>query len=179
MSDETPDKGEATPPAKNPWLRDPDGTASAPVAGEETAPTGDDIRPQYAASGRDLFWKAWRMMLWTVLTAGIYRFWMRTALRRHYWGGIKIQGDPLEYTGRGLEKLLGFLIALAILAVVLGALNVALTFAGISLASDDPVQANLAFQLSVLATLPLIAYARYRGLQYMLSRTRWRGIRFN
>ena len=40
----------------------------------------------------------------TVLTLGFYRFWMVTRLRRHYWNAIRIQGDPLEYTGTGREK---------------------------------------------------------------------------
>ena len=42
-------------------------------------------------------------------------------------------GDAFEYTGTGLEKLLRFLIALVILALYLGILQVVLTFVGFNL----------------------------------------------
>ena len=42
-------------------------------------------------------------------------------------------GDAFEYTGTGLEKFLGFLIALVILAFYLGILQVVLTFVGFNL----------------------------------------------
>ncbi|MEM9044448.1 MAG: DUF898 family protein [Pseudomonadota bacterium] len=132
----------------------------------------------YSSDGVDLFWKTLRMAIYTILTAGLYRFWMTTSLRRHYWSGIKIQGDPLEYTGRGIEKMLGFLLALVILAIYLGLMNILLTYVGLAVAGDDPVLQNAALSISILATLPLIFFAQYRGMRYLLSRTKWRGIRF-
>ena len=42
-------------------------------------------------------------------------------------------GDAFECTGTGLEKFLGFLIALVILAFYLGILQVVLTFVGFNL----------------------------------------------
>ena len=153
-------------------------------APEEDAPPPSFARkstPQkadYSSDGVDLFWKTLRMTFYTILTAGLYRFWMTTALRRHYWSGIKIQEDPLEYTGRGIEKMLGFLLALVILAVYLGLMNIVLTFVGLSVAGDDPILQNAALSISLLATLPLIFFAQYRGMRYLLSRTKWRGIRF-
>ncbi|MEM8841241.1 MAG: DUF898 family protein, partial [Pseudomonadota bacterium] len=125
-----------------------------------------------------LFWTALSMSVLSIATLGIYRFWMVTRLRRHYWSGIQIMGDPLEYTGRGIEKMLGFLLAIVFLAVYLGLINLGLTFIGFSYAGDDPVTANLLINLSVIATVPLIFFAQYRATRYMLSRTRWRGIRF-
>ena len=133
---------------------------------------------EYTADGWTLFWMCIRTAFLSIITLGIYRFWMVTHLRRHYLGGIQLNGDPLEYTGSGLEKLLGFLLALVFLAVYLGLVNLGLTFLGLSFTSDDPWQANLVLNLSVLSTLPLIFYAQYRSMGYMLSRTRWRGIRF-
>ena len=49
------------------------------------------------------------------LTLGIYRFWARTRLRQFFWNSIEIDGDVLEYTGRGLELFIGFLIVVAVL----------------------------------------------------------------
>ena len=45
-----------------------------------------------------------------VVTLTIYRFWAKTNVRRHIWSCVRINGEPLEYTGRGMELLLGFLI---------------------------------------------------------------------
>ncbi|MGF1446792.1 MAG: DUF898 family protein [Pikeienuella sp.] len=136
------------------------------------------LRMHFDGNASVLFWVALKSVIFTILTAGIYRFWMVTRLRRFYWGAIRIDGDPLEYTGRGIEKLLGFLLALVVLAIYLGAVNLGLTFAGLSLASDDPFILNATLNLTILAALPFIYYAIYRGQRYILARTRWRGIRF-
>jgi uncharacterized membrane protein YjgN (DUF898 family) len=59
-----------------------------------------------------------RGALLELVTFGFYRFWLTTDIRRHLWSNTEIDGDSLEYTGRGKELLLGFLIALAILIAV-------------------------------------------------------------
>ncbi len=133
-----------------------------------------NARPVYAHDGPSLFWLALRTSILAVLTLGIYRFWMTTRLRSHYWQSIRIQGDPFEYTGTGLEKILGFLVAIVILAVYLGLVNLALTFVGMSYFSGHP----LALQISILAAVPLFFFAEYRARRYIMARTRWRGIRF-
>src|SRR6266481_2480537 len=53
-----------------------------------------------------------------LVTFGFYRFWVTTDIRRHLWSHTEIDGDALEYTGRGKELLFGFLIALAVLGPV-------------------------------------------------------------
>lgn len=135
--------------------------------------TGKSI-PKFDNQGPSLFWLALKTACLTVLTLGFFRFWMVTMLRRHYWHAIRIQGDPLEYTGTGLEKILGFLVAMIILAVYLGLVNIGLTFIGLSYIQDDAV----VIMLSIFAALPLIFFATYRGRRYIMARTRWRGIRF-
>ena len=42
----------------------------------------------------------------------------RTDIRRHLWSNTVIDGDAAEYTGRGKELLIGFLVALAILVPI-------------------------------------------------------------
>ncbi|MGB0797738.1 MAG: DUF898 family protein, partial [Planktomarina sp.] len=71
-----------------------------------------------------LFWLAIKTTLLTVITLGVYRFWARTRIRRYIWSAIRPGGDEFEYTGTGLEKFLGFLLAVVILAVYLGILQV-------------------------------------------------------
>lgn len=134
----------------------------------------DRVGVVYLGRAGRLFWLALKTVVLTLLTLGIYRFWMKTRIRRHFWSGTEIGGETLEYTGTGLEKLLGFLIAVVFLAVYLGIFQVLLSFAGMAVLQGAPAALNL----SVLLALPLIFYASYRARRYILSRTRWRGVRF-
>ncbi len=106
-----------------------------------------------------------------LVTAGFYRFWLVTDMRRHLWSNTAVDGDAAEYTGTPKELLVGFLFALAILAP----LYVAYFYGGV-----------IAESWQDWASLPLVAFfflftrfARYRALRYRLSRTVWRGMRFN
>ena len=110
----------------------------------------------------------------SVLTLGFYRFWMKTRLRRYYWSSIRPGGQPLEYVGDPLEKLLGFLIAVVILAFYIGVVNLVLMFASFSLFDGN----TAAYSASFIGVIPIWFYARYRARRYVLARTRWRGIRF-
>ncbi len=132
------------------------------------------VAPKFDQDGPSLFWLALKTACLSVLTFGLYRFWMIAQLRRHYWNAIRIQGDPLEYTGTGLEKILGFLVAVIILAAYLGLVNIALTFIGMSYFDGNP----FALQISIFAAVPLFFFAAYRARRYIMARTRWRGIRF-
>ncbi len=123
---------------------------------------------------RPLFWLALRTGIVTVLTLGIYRFWMKTRLRRWYWSAVQPGGTPLEYVGQPLEKLLGFCIAVVFLAFYIGLVNLGLAFASFALLGGNAA----AYALSFAGIVPLIFYARYRARRYVLARTRWRGIRF-
>ena len=139
-----------------------------------TSGTDNQLSITYVGKAGSLFWLAAKTLFFTLLTLGIYRFWMKTRLRRFYWSGTRIGGQPLEYTGKGLEKLLGFLIAVVFLAVYLGILQVLLSFAGMAVFQGGPAALNF----SVLLVVPLFYYASYRARRYILSRTRWRGVRF-
>ncbi|MGD1870574.1 MAG: DUF898 family protein [Neomegalonema sp.] len=145
----------------------------------ETNPTA---APSDAGAGRgeftgetgSLFNIMFKGLLLTILTLGIYRFWMKTHLRRYYWGSTRLDGEPLEYTGKGVELLLGFLIAIFFLAIYLAVVNFGLSFASMAYWQGYEPAAFL----SLLTLLPLIPYAKYRAQRYLLSRTRWKGVRF-
>jgi uncharacterized membrane protein YjgN (DUF898 family) len=105
-----------------------------------------------------------------LVTLGFYRFWLVTDIRRHLWSNTVIDGDAAEYTGRGKELLIGFLIALAILIPI---------YLGYFLITIE------AERLQALAGIPLVAafyvfgqFAIYRARRYRLTRTVWRGVRF-
>lgn len=73
-----------------------------------------------------------------------------------------------------MEKLLGFLVAVVIMAFYIGVVNLVLMFFSFSL-----FQSNFsAYALSFVGALPIVFFAQYRARRYILARTRWRGIRF-
>src|SRR4029079_3778667 len=55
--------------------------------------------------------------LLSLVTLTIYRFWAKTNVRRHIWSCVHINGEPLEYTGRGVALFLGALFVTAVLGV--------------------------------------------------------------
>lgn len=138
---------------------------------------------EYHGTSRPLFWLAVRTAMLTALTLGVYRFWAKTRIRCYIWSSVAVDGDALEYTGTGLEKFLGFLAAIVVLAIYLGAVQMILFYFGLTLfgQAETPSQLFLqfgAFGVTSLAVLPLIFFAQYRARRYRLARTRWRGVRF-
>jgi uncharacterized membrane protein YjgN (DUF898 family) len=110
----------------------------------------------------------------TVLTLGIHRFWWKTSVRRRLWADTTVDGDPLEYSGRGIEMFLG---ALIVFAAVLIPLSVLSFVAQLLQGSGQLLLAGL-LQLGFFVLIVwLIGFAVYRARRYMLSRTSWRGIR--
>src|SRR5215468_10038211 len=87
-----------------------------PQAAAPAAPA--DSRVAFAA-GRPAFRRlVLRGAFLELVTAGFYRFWLATDMRRHLWSNTSVNGDAAEYTGTSKELLLGFLFALAILAPI-------------------------------------------------------------
>lgn len=159
-------------------------TTTTPPFGAASAPASNAINPHYTGEGGEMFGLAAKTSFLTLITAGIYRFWAKTRIRRYIWSSTTVEGDAFQYTGTGVEKLLGFLVAVIILAFALGILQIGLFFMGLSFFSPtdgDPfaIQAQIAAAYASLIFLaPLFFFARYRSLRYKLARTRWRGIRF-
>lgn len=148
---------------------------------EQSHPRRADAR--FTGQSADLFRLALKTGALTILTFGIYRFWAKTRVRRHIWSSTELDGSRFEYTGTGLEKFLGFLLAVVILAVYIGLLQMILFFFGMTLftepeSSDQAVAQVMALNLTFLAVVPLLLFATYRARRYKLARTRWRGIRF-
>ncbi|MEL7026099.1 MAG: DUF898 family protein [Pseudomonadota bacterium] len=148
-----------------------------------SAPPKTEIHGHYTGEAGPLFKLTAITSLLTLFTLGFYRFWGRTRIRRYIWSSSTLQGDAFQYTGNGLEKLLGFLVAVIILAFALGAIQIGLFFFNLSFFS--PTESNFDFELQLLAAqasliflAPLFFLARYRSMRYKLSRTRWRGVRF-
>lgn len=137
----------------------------------------------YSGQRGALFGLALKTSVLTFLSLGIYRFWAKTRVRKYIWSSISLSGDRLEYTGTGLEKFLGFLVAVVVLAVYIGLVQIILFYFGLHFVFEPKTQTEVlmqfaTFYISFLAILPLMLFARYRSRRYMLARTRLRGIRF-
>jgi uncharacterized membrane protein YjgN (DUF898 family) len=143
-------------------------------------PLNFDKSFRYSGQSAPLFRLAFVTGLLTLVSFGVYRFWAKTRLRKYIWSSVSIDGDAFEYTGTGLEKLLGFLVALVFLALYLGTIQLILAFVGLGMVGQTPaVPAVFAsLSLSFMAVLPFVPFAMYRARRYRMVRTRLRGIRF-
>lgn len=145
--------------------------------------SSNDIHGQYRGTRGELFPLAVTVALLTLVTLGIYRFWGKTRIRKYIWSSTVGDGDAFEYTGTGLEKFLGFLVAVVALAIYLGVVQMLLFFAGLNYGFDPStpqglLALNALIYINILALMPLIFYAMYRARRYKMARTRWRGVRF-
>lgn len=164
----------SVPPVPGPGTEPPAGpgeAAPAPVNGGQT--NASQMNPgQVTFTGLrgDFFSLVVAGGLLQLVTVGFYRFWLVTDIRRHLWRHTRIGADALEYTGTARELLIGFLVALAILAPV----YVLYFLAGL-----------VAEEYATFASVPLVLvlyvfghYATYRARRYRMTRTSLRGLRF-
>lgn len=123
-----------------------------------------------AASTRELAGLALQGMLLTALTLGLYRFWYVTRVRKYFWAHTRIGHYPLEFTGRPVDLIVGFFMAVAILLpLYLGLFVVSLGL------QNGVLAANLG---AVFVLWFLSQFGLYRARNYRLTRTLWRGLRF-
>ena len=133
-------------------------------------PVGRSDRIVFSGARRDFSRLVRRGVLLELITAGIYRFWLTTNIRRFLWSGTSVAGYAPEYTGTAKELLIGFLFALAILAPI----YLVYFLIGIELE-----------RAKAFASIPLILFfyafgqfAIFRARRYRATRTIWRGVRF-
>lgn len=141
------------------------------------------LKGKYAGDGPGIFNLAFVTSLLTLVTVGIYRFWAKTRIRKYIWSSVRLGGDAFEYTGTGLEKFLGFLVAIVVLALYLAVVQMTLFFFGMNIFAEpvtieDMIAQMAATYLTFFAVVPLWFFATYRARRYKLARTRWRSIRF-
>ena len=132
---------------------------------------GRPVSVVFTGTRRDLGGMLLRGYVLLIPTIGLYRFWLTTWKRRFYWANTEIDGDTLEYTGHAIQLLLGFLMALAIFVPLYG------LFFYLSTQSSEAAVAGYG-GVAVLLWF-LMGYATYRARDFRLSRTLWRGIRFD
>ena len=141
-----------------------------PGAPPSAATPGAETRLRFSGNGGEFVRLCVRGAFFQLLTFGFYRFWLITDIRRHLWAHTSVAGEPLEYTGRARDLLIGFLIALAILVPV----QLLYVLAGLE---AEQIQAFASLPLSLFYIL-FGQFAVYRARRYRLTRTVWRGVRF-
>jgi uncharacterized membrane protein YjgN (DUF898 family) len=141
-----------------------------PIGAPPPPPVPPPLPVSFTGNRKEFFQLVARGAGLELVTLGFYRFWLVTDIRRHLWSNTVIDGDAAEYTGRGKELLIGFLVALAILVPI---------YLGYFLITIE------AERWQGFASLPLVAsfyvfgqFAIYRARRYRLTRTVWRGVRF-
>jgi uncharacterized membrane protein YjgN (DUF898 family) len=154
-----PNAGGALPQAEGASL-------AAPPAGPR------NLAVSNASSIGPMLWIGLYTFLLNIVTLTIFRFWGRTHFRRRLWSDTRVGGEALEYSGRGMELFLGFIIAI-------------FTFMVPFIASVFLAQLLLGPQLFILVFIPIylllfvvIGVAIFLARRYHLSRTKLRGIRF-
>jgi uncharacterized membrane protein YjgN (DUF898 family) len=111
-------------------------------------------------------------ILLIVVTLGIYWFWARSEYRRRMWQMVRVNGEPLEYTGTGWELFIGYLKVFFFILFPAGA---AIGVAQALLGPKNPLLVVLI--LALYAGLLVLFFAGvFRANRYILTRTRWRGI---
>jgi len=119
-----------------------------------------------------MLWIGFYTTILSVLTLTLFRFWGRTQFRRRLWKDTIIGGEPLEYVGKGSELFFGFLIAV---------FAIGLPLVGAVLAAQLLLQPPFSFILifAVYIGFYLLVFAAlFLARRYQLSRTLWRGVRF-
>jgi uncharacterized membrane protein YjgN (DUF898 family) len=111
--------------------------------------------------------------LLSLVTLGFYRFWAKTNVRKHIWSSVHINGEPLEYTGTGMELFKGFLVVFFVLVLPY---ILAVTAANFIQGPQSPIAVALQ-GVFFLAIYLLWGFAVYKARKFQLSRTNWRGIR--
>jgi len=143
---------------------------SEPSAPPPPAPPSPPERAVFTGEDGDFRRMVTKGALLELVTAGFYRFWLATNIRRHLWSATRLGGDPLEYLGTGRELLFGFFFALAIFAPI----SLGYFLLGVWAESAQAL-ASLPFGLFFVA---FGQFALYRARRYRLHRTAWRGLRF-
>lgn len=108
--------------------------------------------------------------LLNIITLTLYRFWGKTEVRRRVWQAVRVNDEAFEYTGRGGELFVGFLLATLVLGV---------PFLGFVFAVQFLEER---FSLLLLPLYMFVfwlwGFGMFTAYRYMASRTTWRGIRF-
>jgi len=139
---------------------------------EATAAGGDPVVLSQRGVLSSFVWLSLRNGLLNLITLTLYRFWGKTEVRRRLWSTTYLHDEAFEYTGRGVELFVGFLLALLVLVLPFLCIIFAAQFLGPGLA----VLVILPFYLFLFF---IVGLGRFTAFRYLATRTSWRGVRFH
>ena len=148
-----------------------DSTADSLAPYSEPPPEGEPLRFSTTIEPGRFFGLSLKNGLLNLITLTLYRFWGKTEVRQRVWRGIRLNDEAFEYTGRGVELFVGFLLALLVVG-----LPFLIVIFGIQFTQ------HWAFGLALLPLYVglfwLWGFGVFSAFRYMASRTTWRGVRF-
>ena len=140
---------------------------------EQSQTTGQPLNIAWQGKASNYIGLSFKVFLLKLLTLGIYHFWGKTEVRKKLWSHAELNAQPLEYTGRGMELFLGFLVVVFVFFLPL-----ALIMAGLEIYFGSGSWQHVTGIAVVYAlAIYLTGVAIYSARRYRLSRTQWRGIR--
>jgi uncharacterized membrane protein YjgN (DUF898 family) len=137
----------------------------------EATPGAHEVRLEQRLKPADFLGLSLKNGLLNIVTLTLYRFWGKTEVRRRIWAATYLNGEPLEYTGRGKELFMGFLLALFVITLPLLFVIFGAQFLG-------PAMAGLIILPVYLGLFFLLGFGIFTAFRYLASRTVWRGVRF-
>jgi uncharacterized membrane protein YjgN (DUF898 family) len=138
----------------------------------EPATVGEPIVLSQRGKLSSFAWLSLRNGLLNLVTLTLYRFWGKTEVRRRLWSTTYLNDEAFEYTGRGVELFVGFLLALAVLVLPFLFIVFGVQFLGPAI---GPLLV-LPFYFFLLFVLGL---GRFTAFRYLATRSSWRGVRFH
>lgn len=148
-----------------------DSTADSLAPYSEPPPEGEPLRFSTTIEPGRFFGLSLKNGLLNLITLTLYRFWGKTEVRQRVWRGIRLNDEAFEYTGRGVELFVGFLLALLVVG-----LPFLIVIFGIQFTQHWAF--GLALLPLYLGLFWLWGFGIFSAFRYMASRTTWRGVRF-
>lgn len=144
---------------------------NAPASTPAVEPAGETLKLSTTIIPGEFLLLSLKNGLLNLITLTLYRFWGKTEVRQRVWRGVRLNDEAFEYTGRGMELFIGFLLALLVLGLPFLIIVFAVQFMG-------PEYAFLVILPFYLFFFWLWGFGVFTAFRYMASRTTWRGIRF-
>lgn len=139
---------------------------------DAAAPIGEPVVLSQRGQLKSFAWLSLKNGLLNLITLTLYRFWGKTEVRRRLWSTTYLNDEAFEYTGRGVELFVGFLLALLVLVLP----GLCLVFGAQFLGPGFTLLFILPFYVFVGF---IVGLGRFTAFRYIATRSSWRGIRFH
>lgn len=165
--------------SENPYLQDPNASSDDLSTGkdlfdQQSSQGGDTFvyKIDYFGKGSSLFVLYLLNYIKTIFTLGIYHFWAKVNVIKYTVSQLEINGDRMEFHGKAMDILKGFLVGLVVIALLVGLLF-------LIIAQTQNPESPLIFIIIYGTILPIMPFAIIGTLKYRFTNTSWRNIYFS